>query len=139
MKEIEEMLAASGIAPTPVRKLVYRCFENSVGPLSLSDLETLLDSVDKSTISRTLNTFREHDLLHSFTDGSSSVKYELCHSKNHGEHDDQHVHFRCEKCGETKCLQDVKIPDVMLPDGFLRHEVTYVITGICDACSKTNR
>ena len=139
MKEVEIILSEKGITPTPVRKLVYKCLADARGPLSLSDLEIKLDTVDKSTISRTLSTFKEHQLLHSFNDGSGSVKYELCISDDSGRHDDLHVHFRCKKCGKTICLQEVGVPTVKLPEGYLSHEVNYVVTGICSDCSQTEK
>lgn len=135
MKEIETILITYGVTPTPVRKLVYKSFMDSKGPLSLSDLETKLDTVDKSTISRTLSTFKDRQMLHSFTDGSGSVKYELCLSHDLDEDVDLHIHFRCEVCGKTKCLPDIGVPYVELPEGYISHEFNYVITGICRDCS----
>lgn len=134
MEGIREYLKSRGVAATPVRVLVYNQLLLSEVPMSLSDLETLLDSVDKSTIFRTLSTFRDHHLIHYINDGSGSVKYEICHSEDHNNYDDFHVHFRCEKCGETQCLQQVKVPEVKLPSGYQPHEVNYVITGLCPNC-----
>lgn len=136
MKEIEEILKSKGITPTPVRMLVYGGLSNSPSPQSLADLEYALESVDKSTISRTLALFREHHLLHSFNDGSGSVKYELCSCSDNESHDGFHVHFRCENCGETTCFKTISIPPVSLPDGYVAHESNYVIKGICRKCRK---
>lgn len=136
MKDVKDFLKEAGVTPTPVRILVYKCLSQTDMPLSLGDLESLLESVDKSTVSRTLSTFRDHHLIHSFNDGSGSVKYEICRSHNHDHHNDLHVHFRCEKCGMTICLPDVKIPDVDLPSGFVMHEANYVVSGICVDCLK---
>lgn len=136
MKEIDSILSKYGVVPTPVRKLIYKCLKNAEGALSLSDLETRLDTVDKSTISRSLATFKDHHLIHSFTDGSGSMKYELCVSPDMDSHSDYHVHFRCEKCGATICLQDVNIPPVDLPSDFISHEVSYIVAGICGGCNQ---
>ena len=136
MKEVEFFLKQQGINPTPVRMLVYRELRNSQSPKSLSDLEIALDSVDKSTISRTLATFKEKHLIHSFNDGSGSMKYEICHAVDHNSDSDKHIHFRCEKCGITTCFTEIAIPQVSLPKGYYPHEINYVITGICDKCSK---
>lgn len=134
MKETEAFLEKMGITPTPVRKLVYHCLKNSGGALSLSDLEERLNTIDKSTISRTLNLFKEKHLLHSFNDGSGSMKYEVCTS--HGDHhDDLHVHFRCLECGETICLLGLEVPVVELPSGYRVKEVSYVVTGVCAKCA----
>ena len=134
MNETETKLVKAGITPTPVRMLVYNCLLNSSSPVSLSDIEFALESVDKSTISRTLSIFRTNHLVHIINDGSGSVKYELCRAHGHEHEDDTHVHFRCEKCGETICLPDVAIPRVILPEGFVGHEVSYIVTGICKDC-----
>lgn len=135
--EINIILKGVGINPTPVRTLVYKCLESSKTPLSLTDLETQLDSVDKSSISRTLNIFRQNHLVHSFNDGSGSLKYEICHNESSDFHEDLHVHFRCEKCGVTQCLSDIKVPQVDLPEGYEALELSYMISGICPNCSKT--
>lgn len=107
-------------------------------PLSLSDLEMELDSVDKSSISRTLANFKKNHLIHSFNDGSGSMKYELCNSAEEDIHDDLHVHFRCEKCGNTICLTSISIPEVKLPEGFYAHEMSYIVSGICAECSESS-
>ena len=134
MNEIEEILTAHGVTPTPVRKLVYKCLKDSHSPLSLTDIESELDTVDKSTISRSLATFKEHGIVRSFTDGSGSMKYETSGREGDDSHGEYHVHFRCEKCGETQCLTQVAVPAVDLPPGYLIHEVNYVITGVCGGC-----
>ncbi|MCH5224237.1 MAG: transcriptional repressor, partial [Muribaculaceae bacterium] len=61
-----ELLINAGVTPTPVRILVYRFLNQSKSPASLADIESALESVDKSTVSRTLNTFRKHHLVHAF-------------------------------------------------------------------------
>ena len=132
----ERILNEAGISATPVRILVLKCLDNSSGPLSLNDIEIRLDSVDKSSISRALNLFKENHLVHSFTDGSGSTKFEVCRSRSEESDADRHVHFRCEKCGVTLCLTDVAAPTVELPEGFEMHEVNYVITGVCADCSR---
>ena len=131
---IERILENSGVSPTAVRILVYRTLINSDSPLSLAEIETLLGTVDKSTISRTLSLFKEHHLVHAFNDGSSSVKYECCISP-HNYEDDLHVHFHCEHCGKTECFNHLKIPEVTLPEGFIPHGVNYVVSGLCNKCS----
>lgn len=135
-EEVENILKKVGINPTPVRILVYKCLMDNSVPASLSEIEHILDTVDKSTISRTLSLFKQHHLLHSFNDGSGSVKYELCLSHDHENHDDSHVHFRCEKCGTTICLTSINVPKVELPQGYKSHETSYIISGICSSCNR---
>lgn len=136
MKEIEKILKIAEINPTPVRLMVYRCLRDSATPLALADIEIILDTVDKSTISRSLSLFKNRHLIHSITDGSGSTKYEICNSSGSDHDEDTHVHFRCDRCGETICLTSVKIPEVALPEGFIGKEKNYIISGICSDCNK---
>ena len=133
-QEINARLKESGISVTPVRILVFRCIMASSIPLSLIDIEQLLETVDRSTISRTLNLFRSRHLIHQIDDGSGSMKYEICPESIHTI-DDIHVHFRCSKCGQTICLHDMKVPDVILPEGYVKESLNYVVTGKCPKCS----
>ena len=61
--------------------------------VSLLDLETLLDTVDKSTISRTIALFLSHHLIHSIDDGSGSLKYAVCDNSCNCVVQDLHSHF----------------------------------------------
>ena len=132
--KIETILKEAGISPTPVRILVYRTLMNSDTPLSLSEIETLLQTVDKSSVSRSLSIFRENHLVHAFNDGSSSLKYECCSSPDSFT-EDQHVHFHCENCGKTDCFSFIKIPEVELPSGYVGKSLNYVVSGLCDKCA----
>ena len=103
--------------------------------VSLLDLETLLDTVDKSTISRTIALFLSHHLIHSIDDGSGSLKYAVCDNSCNCVVQDLHSHFYCEKCHRTFCLEGTHIPVIDLPEGFTLHSINYVLKGICQECS----
>ena len=69
--------------------------------------------------------------------GSGSQKYCVCH------HDDTrqclgHVHLTCLRCHRTFCLPNIKIPPVMLPEGFIPEEAEYVVKGICAQCATSS-
>lgn len=137
----EDILQRSGIRPSVSRLLVLRTLLHSERPLSLTEIEHILESVDKSQISRALTLFMEYDLLHRIEDGSGATRYEVCHDHNHGEsdgghksHTDTHVHFYCERCGKLFCLEDEKIPAVNVPEGYIVRHSSYIISGICPNC-----
>ena len=46
--------------------------------VSMPELERLLPTVDKSTISRALTLFLAHGLIHAVDDGSGTMKYNVC-------------------------------------------------------------
>lgn len=131
----EIILKRAGIRLSPVRELVVKVLIEAAQPLSAAEIEETLDTVDRSSISRTLTQLCEHDAVHTIEDGSGSVKYELCHSSDDDDND-QHVHFHCLRCGETICLNDSLIPEITLPEGFTAHSANFVIKGICAGCRK---
>lgn len=132
--DIIDLLQHHGIKPTANRILIADALSAEGRPLSLSELETALGTVDKSNISRALALFREQHLVHVLEDGSDSVRYELCHSHTDEEDDDAHVHFYCEKCRRTFCLEDIAIPPVNLPEGYAAESVNYMVKGVCPDC-----
>ena len=90
-----ELLAFHGVKPTANRILVASELEAAGRPLSLSELEAKIKTIDKSGIFRALTLFREHHLVHVIEDGGDGVRYELCHSHDEEHDDDIHVHFYC--------------------------------------------
>ena len=133
-------MASHDIKPTANRIVVARTLAAAERPMSLSELEYKILSIDKSGIFRTLTLFREHHLVHVLEDGGDGVRYELCHSHDHHrEDDDQHVHFYCEHCHRTFCLADTPIPHVTLPDGYEALSTNYMVKGLCPECRKGTR
>ena len=138
MEELENILQEHGIKATANRLLVLKALAESHRPVTMAELEDKIDSIDKSGIFRTLMIFKESHLLHQIDDGCEGVRYELCHA--HGDvDDDRHVHFHCEVCHRTYCLEDTPIPVVTYPDGFQVETVNYMAKGICPECAKKRR
>ena len=135
--ECETLLASHDIKPTANRIVVVRTLAAAERPMSLSELEYKILSIDKSGIFRTLTLFREHHLVHVIEDGGDGVRYELCYSHDgHHEDDDQHVHFFCERCQRTFCLTDTPIPPVALPNGYKALSINYMVKGLCPECAE---
>ena len=133
-KEIQELLQEHGIRPTANRISIAWALALAGRPMSLGELETDLDTIDKSGISRALSIFRGSHMVHVIEDGSDSVRYELCFAHDASDDSDEHVHFYCEKCGKTFCLSDIAIPAVALPNGWEPYSTNYMIKGICPSC-----
>lgn len=135
-KRIEELLIKSGIRPSPARILVLKELMNVTHPLSALELENRLETLDRSSITRSLPLLTEAHLIHQFSDGSGSMKYEICHDDSEAaSHRDQHPHFHCRVCGETTCFHDFELLSPCLPEGFKAENMTFIITGICDKCN----
>ena len=77
---------------------------------------------------------RSRKIVHVLDDTGDVVRYELCHSHHDDEDDDLHVHFYCEKCHRTYCLEDIPVPPVTVPGGYDVHSVNYLIRGVCPGC-----
>ena len=129
------LLEAHDIKPTANRLIVLRTLDGAGRPMSLTELENKILTIDKSGIFRTLSLFREQHLVHVIEDGGDGVRYELCHSHHDDIDDDLHVHFYCEQCQQTYCLDHIPVPGIDLPEGFIMSSVNYMVKGICPHCA----
>lgn len=132
-------LESKGIRPTANRILVMKTLMGEQNPQSLSNLERKMVSMDKSSIFRTLTLFLEHDVVHAFEDGRGVLCYELCEEKGACDHHDGHIHFYCESCQRSFCMEDIHIPSFELHEGFYPHSISFVIKGECPDCRKKHQ
>ena len=130
-----QFLEKHGVKATSNRIVVVKALAEAESPLSLSELEAKIITIDKSGVFRALTLFREHHIVHVIEDGGNGVKYELCRSNNHRHDDDTHPHFHCEICGRTFCIESESIPEICLPDGFVPRSTNYMVKGVCPKCS----
>ena len=132
--DLDPILLAHDVRPTANRIMVARALAAAGRPLSMTELETTLATVDKSSIFRTLMLFRDHHLVH-VVEGGDGVRYELCHSHEADVDDDEHVHFYCERCHNVYCLDTVTAPAVTLPQGYRARAINYMVKGLCPGCA----
>ena len=133
-KECVDLLERHGIKPTANRIVVAKTLAQAQRPLTLTELEYQILSIDKSGVFRTLMLFRDHHLVHAIDEGATGTRYELCHRHSDNEDDDLHVHFFCERCQRTFCLEQTPVPPVVLPEGFLMASANYIVKGLCNDC-----
>lgn len=136
MIHLEELFAQHGVKVTANRLLIAQALEEAGRPLSMTELEDRLETIDKSNVFRALTAFRDAHLVHVLEDTGDGVRYELCLSHHDDEDDDVHVHFYCTQCRRTFCLHDVPVPPVHVPDGYEPQGVSYLVKGICPECGK---
>lgn len=137
-EEIITKLHHKGVKPTANRILVYKTLAALDHPASLADIEGRQLQMDKSSIFRVLTLFHEHDVVHAFEDGRGILNYELCHSDGACTMNDNHVHFYCESCQRSFCLDNIHLHDIELPEGFHAHSLSFVVKGECAECRKKN-
>lgn len=132
---ILHLMEHHGVKPTANRILIAKALAGAGRPMSPGELEDALETIDKSVISRALSLFREQHLVHVIEDGDS-LRYELCHSHHEDHDDDAHVHFHCQVCGRTFCLENTPIPEVAVPEGFRSETANFLIKGTCPDCNR---
>lgn len=128
-------LVGRGVKPTSTRILVLRVLASHHRAYSLRELDDALDTVDRSTIFRTLTLLLQHHLIHAIEDGTGVAKYELCEGDDDCSLEDQHIHFYCTRCQRTFCFHTIHIPSIQLPEGFTMEGVNYLVKGVCPNCS----
>jgi Fur family ferric uptake transcriptional regulator len=129
-----EKLNKRHIKPTAMRDLVLKVLTDQKSAISLSELEHKFEKADRVTLYRTLKTFEKNKLIHSIDDGTGSVKYALCLDSCMCNPDDLHVHFKCIKCHQTFCLNEIPVPGISLPSGFKLESINMVVKGTCSNC-----
>ncbi len=134
-EELEERLVAQNVRPTAVRLMLAKILQNADLPMSALDIEIALDTVDRSTITRTLAIFGERGLVHVVDDRSGAPKYEWCRNPHTHNPSDNHPHFHCIRCRRTICLHGIPMPAASLPDGFEIHDSSFLISGLCPDCT----
>ncbi|RLD80693.1 MAG: transcriptional repressor [Bacteroidetes bacterium] len=133
-EDLEKKLQFRNIKPTSMRLLVYKVLRKQQKAVSLYEIEQQFDNVDRSTIFRTLKTFQNNYLIHSVDDGTGAVKYALCDDDCTCSLNDLHVHFLCNKCGQTFCFKNLPVPIPNLPENFSFESANFVVKGICSSC-----
>lgn len=135
--EVKQLLKNHSLRLTQGRADVISIFLDRDVAISHGDIESDVDGkYDRVTIYRTLKSFLEKGLIHKVLDDTGATRYALCSdSCSEVKHQHNHIHFKCQECDETTCLDHVHIPSVQLPDGFQMSESNYLITGTCNKCA----
>ena len=138
MKEavIIDILKHSQLSITDNRLRILEMFSANDKALSHADIERLSGKhFDRVTIYRTLQTFVDKGIIHTIPTADNSIMYALCKEAcSEGHHHDDHVHFLCEQCGTTYCLDHVTVPQVNIPKGFSVYQTNVLVNGVCKNC-----
>jgi len=136
MKAINDILKENNLSVTDGRKQILAMFLHTNGALSHADIENEADKkLDRITIYRTLQTFVNKGIVHVIPTTDNSIRYALCKDEcTEGHHHDKHVHFVCNECHTTYCLEHVDVPHVKLPAGFSETQTDVIVNGYCAKC-----
>lgn len=133
---IHDILKRNQLSVTGSRVKILELFLGHAGALAHADIEKGTDEkFDRVTVYRTLQVFLNKGIIHTIPTSDNSIRYALCKEEcSEGHHHDNHVHFVCDSCGNTICLEEVSIPSIQLPKGYSIKQVEMVVSGKCKTC-----
>lgn len=136
MGDARHILDHHGLRITAVREQVLGAFLSRPEAIGQQQVEETLGTADRITLYRTLRTFEEAGIIHKVPSEGNVQRWALCHDhcSDHG-HNDHHAHFHCNTCDRTLCLDEIEIPNVKTPNGFVLSEAKLVLSGTCAACA----
>jgi Fur family ferric uptake transcriptional regulator len=133
--KIADILRRKNLSVTDSRKKILSLFLQYADALTHGDIEKKAgEKFDRVTVYRTLQVFVEKGIVHTIPTIDNSVLYALCKDCKEGHHHDDHVHFVCDNCQTTICLDDIVSPRMDLPAGYKAESVQVVIHGRCKNC-----
>jgi Fur family ferric uptake transcriptional regulator len=132
----EHLLRKHHLKRTEPRLRVLSMLADKNVATSQPDLESVIADVDRVTLYRILSAFEEKGIIHKVFDLNGTANYALCSSScEEHQHHDEHLHFNCTICKNVYCLDDLDLPELVLPKGFKLEGFSFSATGICPKCS----
>lgn len=137
-KKFGVILKANNLKITQPRLRVLQIVSEKTTAISQPELEKILGSeIDRVTLYRILSSFEEKGILHKVFDLNGTATYAICSTKcSEKHHHDQHVHFICSLCNSVFCLDEISIPQIILPANFSLQSIAINALGLCDSCQK---
>ena len=131
MEDIDSILKGHHLRITKCREDILSLFIREPYALSHGFFEEqFIDLYDRVTIYRTLKSFLAKGLIHKVLDDAGGLKYALCREVCMENHNHEHIHFKCEHCGKTICMDALDIPKIKLPDGFIIDEMCLLVSAL---------
>lgn len=133
---MKDLLKIKKIRETSFRVEVLDILLDAGKPISIEQLEDRLVKFDRITLYRTIKTFVDKGLIHEILIQGESKKIALCSDDCKEEshtHHLEHIHFFCETCKETYCIEEVEVPIINIPNHEV-HSFEIQAKGICKNC-----
>jgi Fur family ferric uptake transcriptional regulator len=130
-----ELLKDYGLSRTEGRlSLLQALFEADI-PMSEKEIERIMpDKINRTTIYRNLNSLSEKGIIQRIlSDEAIKYKLNLKHLQNN---EQEHVHFQCRLCNRVICMEELKVQEYKLPEGYDKIENQFLIVGICKDCNE---
>lgn len=134
---MNNLLKIKKIRETSFRLEVVSILQDFGKPISLEQLEEKLSKFDRITLYRTIKTFIDKGLIHEILIQGESKRIALCSHECKEEqhtHHLEHIHFFCENCKETFCIEEVDIPTITIPQ-YEVYSFEIQAKGVCKKCA----
>jgi Fur family transcriptional regulator, ferric uptake regulator len=134
-----DILQTHELKKTNSRLALIKALQESTLPQSENEVKTRMsDQYDRITFYRNVQALEDAGIIHRIVVNSHTVKYALncCEAENNHQHIHKHVHFNCNRCGKTFCLENIEVKDYSLPTEFQMEECEVLIKGNCKFCSQ---
>ncbi|MCY4779731.1 transcriptional repressor [Sphingobacterium sp. UT-1RO-CII-1] len=132
------LLKKNELKVTPHRLRVLEEITQKETAISQPDLEKIVGKeIDRVTLYRILSNFEEKGIVHKVFDLNGTATYAICSSDcSEAHHQDQHLHFICSICNNVYCLDEISLPQIILPKKFSLHSLAINAVGLCDKCQE---
>lgn len=131
---MEAVLREKNLRVTDFRLAVLQIFQQYDHAISTERIEKELKDFDRITLYRTLKAFTKKGIIHEINYPQEEKRLALCSRACTGEHHKhQHIHFKCNRCGEITCSEIDTFPNISL-DGFHVENVEIQAQGVCLKC-----
>lgn len=130
-----EVLRQSELSLTRGRIRLLEVLSVAANPLSEAEIEQFMKGeCNRTTIYRNLTVLVNKGLVQRIL-ADDAFKYKLISSSRKNKHSRDHVHFKCTRCNQILCLEDLMVNDFVLPEGFRKTENQFLILGYCKDCN----
>lgn len=138
-QEVKLELQRIGIKNTQKKALILEVMKNLQAPINANELHLKCSEVlkmDIATIYRTLQQFREKEIVREFLGNDGIINYEYV-----GITSRTHPHFQCEKCHDVICLGELGFDDALYFSNMAGHHkvksINITLGGLCEKCDGT--
>ncbi|MFK7900447.1 MAG: Fur family transcriptional regulator [Cyclobacteriaceae bacterium] len=117
-----------------VETTILKLIETEKNALSHQEIQKELgDLCNRVTIYRALDRLIQKREVHKVIDTNGVSKYAGCNHSCEHEHNHDHIHFSCQVCKKTTCLENVSL-QFNLPDNYTLKETNFTMSGVCNQC-----
>jgi Fur family ferric uptake transcriptional regulator len=132
----EEAIRGTGARVTRARVEVLAALLAAERALTHHEVEGRISrnpGIDRVTVYRVLEWLTSRGLAHKIAGDDRIWRFNAATNEHERAH--AHAHFKCNRCGDVICLEEVRAArSIKLPPGFRSQEVELTVKGMCAEC-----